>query len=66
MEGHSFPKAFERREKNFFIQGNFYEELKRYAKKGPVNGPCWGTWRGFIFWDWGPSGTLARNRAPLS
>jgi len=33
MEGQSFPKAFERRGKNFLIQGNFYEEFTRYAKK---------------------------------
>jgi len=33
MEGCSFPRAFERREKIFFIQGNFYEKFERYVKR---------------------------------
>ena len=33
MEGRSFPRTFEKREKNFFIYGNFLRNLK--CKKKP-------------------------------
>jgi hypothetical protein len=33
LEGCSFPRAFEKREKNFFIQGNFYEKFESYIKR---------------------------------
>ena len=34
MEGHSFPRAFERREIFLYI-GTFYEVFERYVKKAP-------------------------------
>jgi hypothetical protein len=37
MEGRSFPRAFERREK-FLLLGVFYEEIESHEKKGSVNG----------------------------
>jgi len=37
MEGCSFPRAFERRDK-FLYLGDFYEEFEKYVKEGLVNG----------------------------
>jgi hypothetical protein len=34
MEGRSFPRAFERRDK-FFYSGEFYKEFERYVKLSP-------------------------------
>jgi hypothetical protein len=37
MEGCSFPRAFERREK-FLLLGEFYNEIDKHVKEGSVNG----------------------------
>jgi hypothetical protein len=37
IEGHSFPRAFERRVR-FFIRRNFIEEFERSVKEGSRNG----------------------------
>jgi len=56
MEERSFPRAFEGREKNYLFRRIFMRNLI-CKKKKPVNGqllhrgPCWGNWRGFVYWD---------------
>jgi hypothetical protein len=56
MKGCSFPRAFERRKQISLFREIFYEEFE-ICKKRPCKwaalsiGPCWGTWRGFPYWD---------------
>jgi hypothetical protein len=56
MEGRSFPRLFERRE-NFLYLQTFLWGIWEKCKKRPCNqatlsiGACWGTWRGFVYWD---------------
>jgi hypothetical protein len=39
MEGRSFSRTSERKEKkNYLFREMFYEEFERYVKKGPLNG----------------------------
>ena len=43
--------------KIYLFREIFYDQFESYIKKDPVNGqlstlgPCWGTWRGFVYWD---------------
>jgi hypothetical protein len=56
MEGHYFPRAFEKRE-NFLYTGKFFMRNLRAMKKRPCKwaafyiGALLGTWRGFTYWD---------------
>jgi hypothetical protein len=65
MEGPSFPRAFEIRDK-FLYWGEFYKEFEGYVKKGLINGllspygSCWGTWNGSF------TGILERKRGCIS
>jgi len=54
--GRSFPRAFERRGKisllSEFLWWVWEICRKRRCKCADVFiGPCWGTWRGFVYWD---------------